>query len=521
MTIQKIFLALIASTVLGAAGYGIYRLGFQKGAQNIPANMMAGSASVARSMKDGTGRRVLYWHDPMVPGQKFDQPGKSPFMDMQLVPVYAEQDNATGRVSINPEVQQNLGIRTAAVTEGTLARTVETVGSIGYNEGEVALVQARASGYLERLHVRAPLAAIHRGQVLAELYVPDWVAAQEDYLAVQRMGAGAPEGLLDGARQRMRLAGMSDAHSRLVESSGRVHPRLTITAPIGGIVSELSAREGMAVVTGTALFRINGIATVWVNAEVPESLASIVRPGTRVEATTAAWPKKIFQGRVSALLPEVSAATRTLKARVELSNPGGRLVPGMFARINFTVDSREKILLIPSEAVIQTGKRSVVIVAQGAGGFVPVDIQTGAEISGQTEVIKGLRAGQKVVVSGQFLVDSEASLKGVETRMNGAASAMLGNSNMSNKASSTHLGTGQVEKIDKGEITLSHGPIPSLQWGPMTMDFKLPEAALPQAIAAGDTVEFEFLQASDGQFHIMRITPQAEAAGSAIQGAGK
>jgi Cu(I)/Ag(I) efflux system membrane fusion protein len=306
------------------------------------------------------------------------------------------------------------------VTKGVLAPKIEVVGSVAYNERSAIVVQARSNGYVEKLHVRAALDPVRKGQPLAELYVPDWVAAQEEYLSVKRMAGAGLEALLDGARQRMRLAGMNEDQIRLVESSGTVHARLTVTAPIDGVVSELGTREGMTVASGALLFRINGLDPVWVNAEVPESQASLVRPGNAVEARAPALPGIVFKGRVSTLLPEVNAATRTLKARVELANPGNRLVPGMFATINFTPAARREALLVPAEAVIQTGKRNVVIVAQEDGKFAPVDVETGIEAEGRTEIRKGLEAGQKVVVSGQFLIDSESSLKAATARMGDA-----------------------------------------------------------------------------------------------------
>jgi Cu(I)/Ag(I) efflux system membrane fusion protein len=225
----------------------------------------------------------------------------------------------------------------------------------------------------------------------------------------------------------MRLAGMSDAQIRAIEAGGKVQPRLTITAPIGGVVGELTAREGMTVMAGAPLFRLNGLSTVWVNAEVPEALAAQVRPGNTVEARTPAVSGAVFKGKVSAILPEVNPATRTIKARIELANPGGQLVPGMFATVSFAPAARNDILLVPSEAVIQTGKRSVVVVAQGDGKFAPVDVEVGLESNGQTEIRKGLQAGQKVVVSGQFLVDSEANLKASITRMGDMPAQTTGN----------------------------------------------------------------------------------------------
>jgi membrane fusion protein, copper/silver efflux system len=412
MKTGTIAVAALAAAIVAAAGYGAYSLGMNRGMR------MTGAAAPAGGAADNAGRRVLYWHDPMVPARKFDKPGKSPFMDMPLVPVYADEGAGDeGAVRIDPRVQENLGIRTAEVTKGSVVQRLEAVGSVAYNERDVAVVQSRSNGFLERLYVRAPLDPVRQGQPLAELFVPDWVAAQEEYLSVRRMGANAPAGLLDAARQRMRLAGMSEDQIRLVEGDGKTHSRLTVAAPIGGVVSELNAREGMTVMNGAPLFRINGLGTVWINAEIPESMAHLVRQGTQAEIRAAAVTEQAFQGKVTAILPEVNPATRTLKARIEVANPGLKLAPGMFARVTFVPQEGREALVVPSEAVIRTGTRNLVMVARPEGRFAPVEVEVGAEAGGQTEILKGLQAGDKVVVSGQFLVDSEASLKGIETRL--------------------------------------------------------------------------------------------------------
>ncbi|MFC3108382.1 efflux RND transporter periplasmic adaptor subunit [Undibacterium arcticum] len=511
---KKIIVAIAAVVLAMASAYGLYSAGVNHGSKMASAVPNAAASSPPSAQNAVNGKKVLYWHDPMVPGQRFDKPGKSPFMDMQLVPVYADDaaGNAAddGMVNINPRVQQNLGIRTAEVAKGNLTSAVEAVGSVAYNERDVALVQARSNGFVERLLVRAPLDPVRKGQALAELYVPDWVAAQEEYLSVRRMQGNGVSGLLDGARQRMRLAGMTDDQLRLVETTGKVQPRLTIFAPIGGVVSELSAREGMTVMAGAPLFRINGLRTIWVNADVPENLAAQLRPGIAVEARTPSLPGTSFKGRVSAILPEVNPATRTLKARVELANPSGQLVPGMFATISFTSIARKDVLLVPTEAVIQTGTRSVVMLAQGDGKFIPIEVEIGTETNGQSEIRKGLAAGQKVVVSGQFLIDSEASLKGTATRMSDMPAQHGQNRpNGDEAAGPTHHGQGKVESIDKDQITISHGPIPTLQWGPMTMAFKLPASGPPKDIAVGDSVVFEIQAAKDGAFTITTIAPTA------------
>ncbi|HSS28892.1 MAG TPA: efflux RND transporter periplasmic adaptor subunit, partial [Usitatibacter sp.] len=399
-------MASLAVIALAASGFGFWWLGMSQGMK-----MAAGDSAPADASSGG--KRVLYWHDPMVPGPKFDKPGKSPFMDMQLVPVYADSAAGSG-VSVDPRLQQSLGMRTAPVVEVDLAPRIEAVGSVAWNERDVALVQARANGYVEKLHVRAPLDPVRRGEPLADLYVPEWVAAQEEFLAIARMQGPGVESLRDAAIQRMRLAGMSQEQILGVQSEHKVRPRLAVVAPISGVVAELGAREGMTVAPGALLFRINGLATVWVNAEVPEGVAAQVRPGNPVEARAAALPEERFKGRVSAVLPEVNSVTRTLKVRIELANPSAKLVPGMFATIDFAPGAARKVLAVPTESVIRTGERSVVMVAEGdkeGRRFHPAGVETGVESKGMTEIRKGLEKGQVVVTSGQFLIDSEASLK--------------------------------------------------------------------------------------------------------------
>ncbi|UUZ68975.1 efflux RND transporter periplasmic adaptor subunit [Polaromonas sp. P2-4] len=535
MNRKYLIAALLAAGVLGAAGYGLYTLGMKNGSsmaavptvtptaagaaatapQAGPQSVAEGEEATRRHISAGlkagdtdpiTGSKILYYHDPMVPGNKFDKPAKSPFMDMMLVPVYADGDTDQGKVTVSPRIQQNLGVRTAMVTEGTLSPQVSAVGSIAFNERDQAIVQARATGYVERLHVRATLDRVAKGQPLVDLYVPDWVAAQEEFLAIKRMQGNDLASLVDGARQRMRQAGMSDEQIRQVEASGRTQARITVTAPLGGVVVELMAREGMTVMAGTTLFRINGLSTVWANAEVPESQSALLRPGAKVQARSPAVPGTTFEGKVQAILPEVNPATRTLKARLELANPGARLVPGMFVTMQFMDMRAEKALLVPTEAVIQTGKRTVVMLAEDNGRFRPVDVESGIEAGGQTEIKRGLQAGQRVVVSSQFLIDSEASLKGVEARLNEAPKPGAANT------APRHEGEARIEAIGKDAITLSHGPIPSLKWGAMTMDFKTPPPqALPRNLQAGDRVSFEFYMDADGLPQLTRVSPLASA----------
>ncbi len=522
---KSLLIGLLGTGLLGAAGYGLYMLGMNQGMgmaatplagapaatrpAGIPQTLAEGEAATRRHIESGlkagdtdpqASRKILYYQDPMMPGQRFDRPAKSPFMDMMLVPIYAqsESDADAGRVIVSPRIQQNLGIRTELVSEGSLVPQIEAVGSIAFNERDQVLLQARAAGFVESLAVRATLDRVRKGQVLAELYIPDWVAAQEEFLSLRRMQGTELAPLIDAARQRMRLAGMEAPQIARVESSGQVQTRFAVLAPMDGVVSELMVREGMSVMSGATLFRINGLGTVWAQAEVPESQSAMLRPGIRVRASSPGLPGASFEGRVQAILPEVNPSTRTMKARVELNNASGRLVPGMLVQMNFLDNRSAKSLLVPSEAVIQTGQRTVVMLAEDNGRFRSIDVQTGAESAGQTEVKRGLKAGQRVVVSSQFLIDSEASLRGFEARLNvenkPAAAAM------------THRGEARLEKVGKETVSLIHGPIASLKWPTMTMDFKPPPGGVPPDLRVGDSLSFEFLMTQDGPPQITKMT---------------
>ena len=436
-------------------------------------------------------RKVLYWYDPMVPGQKFDKPGKSPYMDMQLVPKYADEaEKDPGTIAIAPQVVQNLGVRTAEATKGSLERKFEAVGSVAYNERGVVQLQSRAAGFVERLHARAPLDAVKKGQPLIEILFPEWAGAQEEYLLLRK----AEPALAAAARERLLLLGMSEREIAEVDREGRPRARITLTAPISGVIAELGVREGMTVAPGATLFRIVDLSTVWVNAEVPEAQASWLRPGAPVEARVAAYPDTAFKGRVGAILPEINAATRTLRARIELANTDERLKPGMFASLIFAGTAVASVL-VPSEAVIRTGSRDVVIVALGDGKFRATEVQVGTEAGGQSAIRRGINPGDKVVLSGQFLIDSEASLTSTIARLGSAPAG--------------HPGKGRVLRIDAkgGRVELEHEPIASLQWPAMSMGFAVKDRADLAKVKPGDTVAFELSPKpnTDGEYTIHKL----------------
>lgn len=373
-------------------------------------------------------KKILYWYDPMVPGQRFHKPGKSPFMDMQLVPRYAEAGSAGAGaittaapgVRIDPAAAQNLGLRLATVRRGPLDTALTVTGTLDFNQRDIAVAQARAAGFVERTYGRAPGDIIAAGAPLADVLVPEWAGAQAEYLAVRRSGDTA---LAKAAAARLRLLGMTPAAVAALERGGTARPVVTITAPRGGVITQLDVRPGMTLAAGQTLAQIGGLGTVWLNAAVPEGVAATVRTGQRVSATFAGLPEERFGGRVAAVLPATQADSRTLTARIELDNRRGVLRPGMFASIALAGDGRNA-LLVPSEAVIRTGARVLAMRAEANGRYQPVEIRIGREAGGHTEVLAGLNEGDKVVASGQFLLDSEASLGGIAaTPLSGGVAA--------------------------------------------------------------------------------------------------
>lgn len=375
----------------------------------------------ATEAANADGRKVLYYYDPMFPQQKFDKPGKSPFMDMQLEPKYADDasgaSGAASGVSIDPSAMQNLGIRVVEAKMGSLAASLNVTGSVDFNQRDVAIVQARSGGFVSRVYARAPGDVIRAGAPIADVQLPEWGGAQTEFLAVRRLGK--PE-LTAAARQRLRLMGMSDGLIASVERSGRTNGTITITSPISGVIQTLDARAGVTLGQGQTLAQVTGIGTVWLNAAVPEVQSGAVRIGQSASATLTAFPGETFGGRVIAILPTAQTESRTLTVRIELANRGGRLRPGMFAQVALGGDARPA-LLVPSEAVIRTGTRTIVMLAKGDGRYHPAEVRAGREGGGQTEILEGLAAGEKVVASGQFLLDSEASLTGIAVRPLGGA----------------------------------------------------------------------------------------------------
>jgi membrane fusion protein, copper/silver efflux system len=458
--------AVAALAVVGIAGFWL-------GSRQAP--------QIARS----DDRPVLYWYDPMVPDQHFDKPGKSPFMDMQLVPRYAGDPEPVPGVSIDPGVIQNLGVRFAVVEKADVQNSITVSGVITFNDRDVAVVQAKQGGFVERSYRRALGDIVRAGDPIVDLRAPEWTGGLAEYLALRKGGDTA---LSDAARRRLAMLGIPADAVRDAEASGEPPSVFTIRAPIAGAVTSLDVRAGMAVEPGAAIASINGLSPIWLVASVPQGVAGQLKAGGRVTATIPAYPGEMLAGKIEAVLPSASVASRAVEVRVALPNPTGRLRPGMTGEVDLSEAEARQALVVPSEAVIRTGRRTIVIAVLEDGRFAPTKIEAGASTGGRTVVVSGLNEGQRIVSSGQFLIDSEASLSGVIARLESSQSVGL---------VEPYAASGRVAAIDDKGVTIAHTPVDRLSWPAMTMSFAW-GASGPQVIAVGDEVAFTFKKGSTG-----------------------
>ena len=502
--------ALFTAVVLLGAGYVI---GTRRAVTDEPmASASAATPSVPGDKVDPkTGRKVLYWHDPMVPNQHFDKPGKSPFMDMQLQPVFADEGGSNG-IKVDSTLQQNLGIRYATVVRQDTAESFDAIGTTQFDESMADVVQSRVTGYIDHLYASAPMQRVAKGAPIASLFVPDWLAPQEEYLALKRGGMDAS--LLAAARARMQALSIPDGLIASLDQSGKAQTHVTLFAREAGVLTELNVRDGAMVSPGQTLAKIAGLSKLWLIVEIPESLALQVQPGMLVDATFAGDASQHFSGHIREILPGISADSRTLQARLEIDNAGLKLTPGMLMRARVSGAKPVSRLLVPSEAVITTGKRSIVIVRNNDGRLQPVEVTVGNDSGDSTEVASGLTEGQQVVASGQFLIDSEASLTSVLPKLAGSAAPAASASAVAPAATSasapavaqTYQTTGKVEKVTSNGITFSHQPVPALGWGAMTMTFGKPSPTAFPDVTVGEAVHFVFRQSDDG-YQLTKVEP--------------
>jgi len=364
----------------------------------------------------GDDSEILYWVAPMDANYRRDKPGKSP-MGMDLVPVYAgAAGDDSSHVSIAPEVVQNLGVRSATAERSRLWRRIDTVGYVDYDESKVSHIHLRTEGWIEHLVAHSEGERVRKGEKLLELYSPDLVNAQEEF--VQALAAGN-KGLIRASRERLIALGIPANQVRQLEKTRKVKQTISIYSPQDGVVSRLMVRHGMYVTPDKQVMSLADLSSVWLLAEIYESQADWVKVGQPAEVTLAFLPGRTWEGQVEYIHTSLDPKTRTLKARLRFDNPDEALKPNMYTNVKIYGGPKEDVIVIPVEALIRTGREARVIIALGAGRFTSRTVTAGIESGDWVEILAGVEAGDEVVTSGQFLIDSEASLKASMTRMQG------------------------------------------------------------------------------------------------------
>ena len=503
---------LVAALVAGGAATG-YWLGTRQ---------QDGGRHTVADAKDG-GRKILYYRNPMGLPDTSPVPKKDP-MGMDYIPVYEGEDPATSgargsEVRISPEKVQMLGVRTEPAALRPLARAVRAVGTLQVDERRVHTVAPRFEGWIERLHVNTTGQPVARGEPLMTVYSPDLVTAQQDYLVaakgMQALSEAGPEvqanmrRLMDGALQRLRNWEISDRELQQLEREGTVRRTVTVRSPASGVVVDKQAIAGMRFMPGEALFQISDLSVLWLMADVFEQDLALVRPGQAASITVNAYPGKPFAGKVAFFYPTLEAETRTAKVRIELPNPGARLKPNMYATVELAAGPERKALAVPESAVIDSGVRRIVLVQVADGRFQPREVKLGARAGDYVEILQGVQEGEPVVVSANFLIDAESNLRAAIGGFTaGAAGSPAGAGKPA--GSPVHRAEGTLDSVDAGSgtVTITHGPVASLKWPGMTMDFAVANAALAARLQPGAPIAFEFVERKPGEYVVTKMEPK-------------
>ena len=511
-----IAIGVVTVALLAAAG------GYWFGHQDLTAQPQA-AASVATV----TAKKLLYYRNPMGLPDTSPTPKKDA-MGMDYIAVYAggadEEAAPANQVKISTEKIQKLGVRSEAAQLRVLDKTVRAAGRVEPDERRLFTIAPKFEGYVERLHVNVTGQPVAKGQALFEVYSPELVSAQREYaVAVQGVAAlkGASSQTQAGMQQlaqaslaRLKNWDISDEQIKALTQSGATQRTLTFRSPVAGIVMEKKAVQGMRFMPGEVLYQVADLSHVWVIADVFEQDLGLVKNGAKAMVSINAYPDKTFSGRVTYVYPTLKAETRTVAVRVELDNPGLLLKPGMFAQVELPVSAKGQVVTVPVSAVIDSGTRQIVLIEKGAGRFEPREVKLGARSDNYLEVRDGVKDGERVVVAANFLIDAESNLKAAvggfasAAPVTTASAAIVAPSAPAAKATS-HQAVGTVQEIDAKALTvsISHGPIASLKWPAMTMEFKAANAALLQVLKPGAKVAFEFVERQPGEWVITSVKP--------------
>ncbi|WDG11648.1 efflux RND transporter periplasmic adaptor subunit [Vibrio campbellii] len=477
-------IATIALIVGGALGFGANH--FLTGSAH---DMSAMGGESAASSND-----PLYWVAPMDPNYKRDKPGKSP-MGMDLIPVYAEdlsgEKSAPGTITIDPSVENNLGVKTAKVTLEKLSPRIETVGYIAFDESHLWQTNVRVAGWVEKLYINAVGEKVKKGDVLFTLYSPELVKAQEELLNAYRTGR---QGLVKGATERLVTLGVDRAQIKSITRRGKASQTIEIKAPADGVIASLNVREGGYLSPDQAVISAGPLDNVWVDAEVFERQAHWMKAGSQATMTLDAIPGNEWQGVVDYVYPILDPTTRTLRVRLKFPNPNGELKPNMFANIALQPVTDDAVLTIPKSSVIRSGGMTRVVLAEGEGKYRSARIEVGREAGEQIEVLQGLKQDDKIVTSAHFMLDSESSQSADLSRINGVE-----------PEAETAWAKGEITDVMKDHrmLTINHQPVPEWDWPGMVMNFTFADGVEMGDLKKGQAIEFEMQKTESGQYQII------------------
>ncbi len=456
----------------------------------IAMNMLSyGLAPIANADEE---KAILYWVAPMDPNYQRDRPGKSP-MGMDLVPVYADDNAQENVVSIKPEVVQSLGVRTAIAERTRLWRGIDTVGYIDFDESKVSHIHLRTEGWIEKLTVKSEGERVNKGDFLFDLYSPKLVNAQEELVTAITSGS---KSLIRASKERLSALGVSDGQIAQLQKDKKILQRISIYALQDGVVSSLSVREGMFVKPANRVMSLADLSSIWLLAEVFERQSQWVSNGLPAEVRLSFLPGKVWEGKVEYIYPSLDPKTRTLKVRLRFDNPDEFLKPNMYANVRIFGGPKENTIVIPVEGLIRTGREERVIIALGEGRFEARHVTAGIESGNYVEILEGVDEGEAIVISGQFLIDSEASMRASLMRMSPAINEKkdMVKADTANAKMVTGSGVIKAINVDENTLNLQHQAIEELGWPAMTMDFLLGDMVSLEGLQVNDSVTFRMEQ---------------------------
>jgi len=489
----KIIIAIIIGAAIGAGTLGLFLNPNSEGPKT-----------------NSEEKKPLYWVAPMDSNYRRDKPGKSP-MGMDLIPVYEDEsstdDFGPGAVRVAPHVVNNLGVRTAPVELENMHTEISTVGYVQYDEDKLIHIHPRVDGWIEKLYVKAEGDPVEKGQPLYSLYSPQLVNAQEELLIALKRNNGS---LVTAAKDRLKALQLSAGLIKELEQTKKVQQTITFYSPQAGVVDGLKIREGFYVKPGDTLLSIGKLDQVWVEAEVFERDAALIKEGLPVSMTLDYLPGEDWTGVVDYVYPALNSKTRTLRVRLKFGNPDFQLKPNMFAQVSIHANQADIAIIVPKEAVIRTGKQDRVVLALGDGQFKSIEVTIGRVDKDSIEILSGLNEDDVVVTSAQFLIDSESSKSSDFKRMT------------HDEVPNSIWMQGEVNSVMTGHriVNITHGPAEAWDWPEMTMDFNVAENVDVDSLKSGQSLHFEVSKTEDSGYEVtgIHIMSQPEVSSATVSG---